>query len=438
MKQNSTHSQAERILLNPLEALMCKLYETFDGDSVGVVVIRVRGAIEEAPMRTALAALQQRHPRLRARLIACRGGKRCSQLVDRPEPIPLVLKVCDTDEIPWQEEVRRLLGEKLDPVAGLVSRALVLRSRSGGVSDLAFMAHHAVTDGTCFIRIVDDLLTYHELALRDGTVGQVVARPFFSVVQTARVPGLLPRLQLVRHIARQWAAKRRGQWTALPAADATSTHPFWERLVFSREETTRLIERCRDERTTVHAALLAAGLLSLRAILPQETLSLRCRTPINIRSALTGPHGRISDEDLGCFISGYEKIYTLEHPLPFWELARRGSGDLKRFMDAGGPALFYNLVRFARERAFRRMPRRETLAVNNLGPARLRDRYGSLEPEACSLLARNNRLGPSLALMAVGVGGRLSLTLGAVDVPIVFREEFRDNVCEQLRSVQRT
>ncbi len=80
------------IRLSPLENLLCLVYDRFEGEGMGAMVMKVRGRIEAEPLRIALSNLQRRHPKLRARVVESADGHRYFQVDDPPPPIPFEIE----------------------------------------------------------------------------------------------------------------------------------------------------------------------------------------------------------------------------------------------------------------------------------------------------------------------------------------------------------
>jgi len=421
--------------LSPFEDLLCRLHDAFEGDGMCAVVARVRGRVEESPLRAALRRLQLRHPKLRARLTLSKSGRRQFETAADPRPIPLDIKDFGEGPIPWQTEAWRALCLKMDLAAGPLARMLVLRSAPLGLCDLVFVAPHAVVDGASVYRVVDDLLGFYGEAERGGPSGPVVSLPLVSAPRANLRGNWLQRLALLARMAGQFGAHGRGNWITLPTAPQAAPGSFMDRHVIPAAETSALVRRCYEEGTTLLGAHFAAAVCGLAEVVEEErTLRIQYRIPVDIRSALAGPTGPVTDQDLGCFIGGYLRMAVIERPPLFWELARRVRKDLKTYAAAGGPEMIYNLLKFVRVSSFRKRLKRDTLVVNCIGFAKVRDRYGSLGLEECTALAKNEFLGPSLSVEGVAINGRLCVNVGAGGVPVEFWKRFSDAVARQIRA----
>ncbi len=421
------------IPLSPTENLFCSIYDAFDGAAVGVTVMGVRGRIEAETLRAALRNLQIRHPKLRARIIKSADGRRCYELPSEPSPIPVDFKDYETDTLPWQEELDRLMRTTLDPTVEPLCRVLVLRSRTRLWCYLIILVHHGIADGLSSCSLIADLLKYYEDVEKHGRSSPVSSLPIVVAGQARSTGNWVARFTLLPRVIRERRAIRKEMWTSLPHDDQESPHPLCVYQVFSKQQTLTLVRRCRKEKTTVYGALVAAALCGLVALLPQQYGRFKCRVPIDIREKLEGPKGRVTEEDLGCFISMYENIYAVDEHTGFWDLARHVDRDVKTFIAAGGATLYYNLARFYKFHTSKKTHKRGTLHVGNYGVVGFRDRYGSLNLEECSILFNSAPGGPSLSLVAVTIQQRMNLTLVIAELSEDFREGLVKEILGQLQ-----
>ena len=422
------------IRLSPLENLLCLVYDRFEGEGMGAMVMKVRGRIEAEPLRIALSNLQRRHPKLRARVVESADGHRYFQVDDPPPPIPIEIQDCEGEPLPWKEETHRRFAQQIDVAAGPLARMLVLRSRSGESCYAVLLAHHAIFDGLSLLHTIDDLFRYYEAAEQKESPAPVASLPFVSCPRARPTGSMLGRLGVLARSVRLRRAKSRRRWTRLPGPEGTPSRPQWDVRVFSVEETVALARRCRQEKTSLEGALFAAAVSALRVLLPPSEWRFQFLFPIDIRPQLEGPTGPVTAADMGCFVSAFEKIYAVHPRTPFWSLARELHRDVRAFIAAGGPSLVYNLVRFAKAPVHSEGQLRGTLHSSVIGVAPLEKSYGSLSLEECAQIYKNDRGGTSINIVAIILQLRLNLTVHAADLPEEFWRRFREGMVEQLRA----
>ncbi|MGH8002015.1 MAG: phthiocerol/phthiodiolone dimycocerosyl transferase family protein, partial [Brasilonema sp.] len=114
--------------------------------------------------------------------------------------------------------------------------------------------------------------------------------------------------------------------TNLEAILSQSSRPRLLSWSLSKEETSTLINRCRQEQTSVHAAICAAFLLGIDSESDtkaqqnhfQQPSTLRCLSPVNIRRLLSPS----IEEDFGYYFCLTVTSHTLTPNLTLWDLAR--------------------------------------------------------------------------------------------------------------------
>ncbi len=421
---------SDAIPLGAMDNLFCAWHDAFDGAGMGAAVMGVRGHIEHEILEAALGNLQLRHPKLRARIIKSADGRRFFDFPTTPSPIPVEFKDYETDSLSWQEELNRLMNPKLDPTVEPLCRGLVLRSRTRPWCYLIILLHHGIADGLSLFRVVNDLLKYYEDAEQHRDKKTVSSLPIVVVHRARQSSHWLRQLALLAHLFRKRRDIRKEMWTSLPHDDSVPPHHLWAHHVFSEQETLALARRCRKEKTTVSGALFAAASCGLIALLPQRNARFKCRFPIDVRGKLEGSNGPVTEDDLGCFVSPYENVYTLDKTSSFWDVARQADSDTKTFVAAGGPSLLYNLARLYKPPLSSKKHKRGTLHIGNYGVIWIRDSYGTLNVEECATLYKS---GPSLSLIAIMIQQRMNLTFNIFDVPKDFANQLRDVIFEQLR-----
>ena len=418
--------------LDPWDELFHSIYKRYEGTGTGAAVVHLRGDIKPEPLRAALATLQMRHPKLRARIVGAADGRHAFEIPADHPPIPFDVKDIDSGDLPWEEESSRMLAARLDPAIDPLARVVVLRAPGRNRCVLVLMAHHAIGDGRSLVRLTDDLLRYYAEA-EQGVAPHVSPVPVITAPQASPAGTMWTRLVQSAVLFRRRRQNRRADWVRLPHAASASPHLLWAHFVFTEQDTAALARHCRREKTTLYGALFAAAARGLLAALRQPRALFKCRFPIDIRRMLTSAAGPVTDHHLGNFISGYEAFYDVDDRSAFWTLAHRARRDMDRFTSAGGPSIVYNFIRFIRLPYVPPTQRRGTILVNSYGVVDLRDRYGSVDVEELSVVFNNLAAGPSLLIQGFVVRKRLNVSLSMVDVPEDFWTQVRAAVEDELR-----
>ena len=386
-----------------------------------VVLLRLDGCIEAEFLVEALERLQRRHPKLRAVIAPGSGGRSRYQFDQLAAPIPFEITDCDEGESPWREETRRLL-ELDSPPAGPLAAVSVLRSRSRGWCELILSVYHGIADGRSGLTLVDDLLTEYANAEAHLEATPRPALPAISAARARPSGGWRGRFRLIRRFVRIQREERRSRQTSLPEGRDIPPLSQWMHWVLSREDTHRLVRRCRTEQVSSSGALAAAAYCGLMDCLPVSEAFFKWHCPFDVRESLQGPYGPVTAQDLGSFASMMRGFYKVPQQPAFWDLARRVHQDIQMFVKQGGPAFAYNLGRVAVSRLFPQVEpvllpwgsKRPTVLFTNYGVLNIRNAYGGLRPRECTLIFKgDNSARPWLIMEALVMGQQLNIGFAA-------------------------
>ncbi|MEV4927874.1 condensation domain-containing protein [Streptomyces roseoverticillatus] len=361
----------------------------------------VEGATTPGRLRDAVAAVRARHPLLGSRVE--RGGPWRAWFTTRGVP-----------ETPLRVEypvagrtVARVLEEELQrpfsTADGPLARFVIV---DGGDSfDLIAAFHHLVADGHSAAVVFRDILRY--LAAPGAVAPAVAAPPADGLLPGPRVrPADLVKLSRSLRLPRQAGAP------ALPSGPATDlTCRTW---TLDEAETTALLDRCRAERTTVHAALctafararrasgparvaVAADLRRILAPVPEESVGLYAASFLlsvppgrphddlwdGARELRERLHRRLRPEELRPLVAGFRLM-----PLPDGLITRL----LRRSENKGA---------------------RFDVSLSNFLTS-IPDAYGDLRLTALHGAAHTSLSGAPLVIL-IGFGGRLFFTVTSTD-----------------------
>jgi hypothetical protein len=198
-----------------------------------------QGPVIVCPWRTALLAMQRKHPLLSARIHEDAESGLCFHNVSN-EPIPL--RVVESTQSSWQIEVARELATSFDSSTAPLIRAVLLPDRDRAT--LILVSHHSLADGMAASFFIEDILR----ALNGEHLTPLeVAQPMERLLET-EIHELLPKPTPAPQVPVIPKAFRPLD-AALPCINGISLTPALTAL---------LVKRSRSEGTTVHGALGAA------------------------------------------------------------------------------------------------------------------------------------------------------------------------------------
>jgi hypothetical protein len=262
----------------------------------------IEGHTTIAAWRTALDALQERHPFFSVGIDRGDGGSPYFR-PDVNARIPLRV-VANPEHANWQMEVAKELAAPFDEQQAPLVRAVL----SHGTNESIFIltAHHSIADGLS--------LAY---AIRD-------ALRVLSGKALEPLPPTLPQ-ELLVELSLQQASGTQRPVESVPAERGMPVAfrplygvlPSIDALRLTPELTSRLLELSRKEETTVHGALCAALALAGREVSSDwRNAPVRILSPFNLRKQIG------IGEDCGLFV--WAGVIPIEPHIRagFWDIAR--------------------------------------------------------------------------------------------------------------------
>jgi len=243
----------------------------------------------------------------------------------------------DADGYNAEQELNRPLPREIGPHA----RCVLLR-HPGGCATLLFTFLHALGDGHSGFFLVRDLFRFLTgtggPSTGQGTADLPASLQAYLPPETRGVQGSARLLRMMAREAggylRAGGPPRRLQLACRP--------PYFLRLTlllpvrFDAEFTDRLVRAARRERTSVHGALCAAGLLAVSRVMTDGTPRvLACTSAVDMRSRTRPPIG----DEMGLFVSVLWTVQRVGRDRPFWDLAREVRERFAAKIEAGDPAL---------------------------------------------------------------------------------------------------
>ena len=268
--------------------------------------------------RKAIDLAQQRHPNLSAGVALDELSRPVLQHV---ENMTIPLRVVHVgQDYRWEREVEKELSTRFNTQEGPLLRIVLVQKTQSTVLILA--ANHTVADGTSLKFLVRDIL----LAVTGKELEPMA--PQISNDETLGMPEDLP-------------AQTVGQQPELTMKTG-HVNPLVSSHRFSESLTRNILERARQENTTVHGAICAAVLLVSRKMRPEwDEAKMELVSPICTRGALD------LDDNFGLNITTQSVFFDQQH-LSFWDLARLAKTELEGTNSAeyvtGYLSFFRNIV----------------------------------------------------------------------------------------------
>jgi NRPS condensation-like uncharacterized protein len=340
---------------------------------------RIKGQIHIEQLSQALAQVRHAHPLLRSKIEVDSNG--IPHFIEATAPIPLRVVARQNDQ-QWEREVETELSQSFDYTVAPLARVVLLHSED--TCDLIFTCYHAIADGLSIAYVIRDILQ----ALNSD------------------LPSISDSLSLEQALQIE-SIETAPTKNCYSTAVSTRSRPIIRTALLSRELTQRLLDRARQEKTTVHGAISAAFLKAM------NHESLKCLSPINLRSYLP----ESVQEAMGVYITYGSSQHSSDSEL--WEIARSLKSQLAEFTNPNrwqaeiGMRQTVLATSPEAEMVFHAMRQQHgyNLLVSNLGRLNIGQQYGSVQLETIYGPAVMAGLPEERIVGVATIGGQLSLTV---------------------------
>ncbi|MFE3258542.1 hypothetical protein ACFXPS_02235 [Nocardia sp. NPDC059091] len=380
------------------------------GGLITMQVLHVRGHLDPALVKRALAWLQTQHPILRAHI---RYGK----LVWRHMPFfayrqpwfdtegttEIPLKVLDdTDPDAWRtvfaSDIRTPIPKGNHP---RVRITLVRQSPDADLNHIVICADHAVLDAqsaNMFARQLLEFLADPAAAQLEYPLHTTLSPPIEAGLPNKSGSGKKTTYTPAIRLPKQAVPDRKKETRVL----ARHLEPV---------VTATLMDAIKANRTTPHGAVTAAFLLAMRERYQLDAMTVLTTVDLRRLSRLGQAH-----ETFGCYVD----ILRTEHPITddFWATARDASfkliAALAKDHESASIMKFpgWEVYRYEAGPGLRNNRRLDGLAVTTTGESGLQASYGAYTLEDVTRAVSLDMFGPSLFVIANERLGGLDLSVG--------------------------
>ena len=366
-----------------------------------VTISRIKSSIyllKEEILRQAIQLAQQRHPRLRSQIIDSLSSLHFKTNENLEIPLRTIWKR------PWQEVVQEELNIKIDVKNSLLRVVLVHDFDEPDIAYLITTIHHAISDARSCVQLHAEILGYCAEIVDGKSRNSVVS---------------LPSLPPAEELLPAWAKGLKGNLKKAHLLMRLGLQEVWQRpetlgfeedvpvakrrcgLIHLRIDEPllqKLVNRCREENTTVHGALCAALMFSVarKVTAGQERkVHLSCQSYLDLRKQL---NYLIKDDQMAVLASAIRTTHTMSSHTSFWELAREVKCKLNDIKQSDVFGMFLMTKSFMKLFLARPEQVLSSVSVSNIGRVSIPETYGPFELEEISFLGSNSLFGGILAV----------------------------------------
>ncbi|MDM9385354.1 condensation domain-containing protein [Chlorogloeopsis sp. ULAP01] len=353
-----------------------------------VTTCRIKGIFSEEILRQALEVLQTRHPRLNCRIVG-----RLNSLRFETATVEIPLRVVEKrEQQQWQEVALEELNQKIDSHESLLRVVLVRVQNQNNLNYLITTIHHAIADGLSCIQLHSELLSYCQkiTSFEPIEVAPLPAMPPIGNLLPASMQGWKGTVNIFLAVCRHFLKKI---WYRPQTLKLEKFLPIEARRTglvhrtLNTEQTRQLLNACRQNQTTVYAALCAAMLFATARKITsgnKTNIGVSCWSTINIRNRLKP---EVSNEHLSVLVSGDISFHILKINTSFWDLARNRKEQMEATIASERifclPLITKFLINFLLAFPYQAV---STVGITNVGIVNIPANYGLLELEEISFV----------------------------------------------------
>ncbi|MGK7957023.1 MAG: condensation domain-containing protein [Crocosphaera sp.] len=391
---------------------------------IDVNIIRLEGDINPHILQQALLLLQNRYPLLRVGIIEREDGAYFSSENIQRIPLQVITKIGKNQ---WLEIAESELHKKFDKGFDPLCRITLLKSSvRNEVSEIIATFHHAISDGVSCLTFLENLLIYYQKIVDQKEINNRMSLAFPEPIEEIIDKNLVNSNKTKEPKNENPSVPLNSQLLIETEAPLHERRTCIVTRIINAKTLVNLKQQCQTQTTTINGALWAAMLLGSKTISNFEyPLHLSCSSYLNLRKY---SRPEIDINNLGCFFSSVENIYTLTKDIDFWKLAR----DCEQKIKMGEHQTINNLINEQRLANFTKLTlenildqnytgRTKTINISNRGQFNLAENYGQLKIKEIYFTVGQHILGPCLWLGTVTFHEQLCLTFAHV-TPLISSE----------------
>lgn len=328
-----------------------------------VLLLKSKVSLQQTMVRQTLERLPRKHTilRMRVREVAVHGRTKAVKcFIEMDEPYAIDFYIKSKQARNWESSFEKELSTPFQISDGPLWRARLFKEEYHAkercfLNTLLFSVHQLIADDTALLNLCGDFLDF--LNMESGKVD--------NDIKTTSVPLYPPISDLLKHhitltqldkvllslkpifarLLYKIVGKPRNQFTAvIPPTSLCDPTILRKTCILPRNlpkcSISELVEKCKENKCTVHGMLTAAASVAIATMLQNGDLRIPMSIPlsfsVNVRQECQPP---ISSKDLGCFTLDC----GLKIPVPvlqdihehFWKFAQKCTQQVRQAVASG-------------------------------------------------------------------------------------------------------
>ncbi|MBB6498066.1 phthiocerol/phthiodiolone dimycocerosyl transferase family protein [Pedobacter cryoconitis] len=286
-----------------------------------VFTAKISGTIDPDILRAALLKIQKKHPLLRMSIDDQQKGGPYFLLNENIREIPVRMVGRESDE-DWLTEARSELDQLFDGKDEPLARIVWLKS--AGVSELLWVLPHCICDGSTLVALMQEMLL-----LLDEPDTELVPYATFNSVKEL-LPSSFSASSAKIFKARMFSLLGNVFFYFKPSRRKVAAgNNYFLHWRLNQEETAKLIELSKAEKTTVHATLCIAFMNAFQQVMGARAHG-KVICPVDIRRFIP----EIKNDTMFAFAPIVELDTDMKADIDFWTRARTLKTELTTKVEA--------------------------------------------------------------------------------------------------------
>ena len=288
------------------------------GGGLIVNIVYIEGSLTPDTIKKALTLVQKRHPILQVYIVEHEDGFYFESEGITEIPVQVIYKEDDSETIKIAEQELHI---KFTHEKSPLCRVTILYSESKSNSrEIIITFHHGIIDGVSCMKFIDNLLFYCQKIIDGENIPEVEYLEFLPPAEEMLNFDLLNENKLENYQLQKEEKEAQPQLIIEQTASVNQRFTRMLPRMLSKENTKILIEKCKQENTSVHSAICVAMLFaSAQLFSTDDNINFSYAFPVSLRKYC---QPKIPNATLGCFISILAFNQLINQDTIFWNLAR--------------------------------------------------------------------------------------------------------------------
>ena len=325
-------------------------------------------------LKQALKLVIKRHPLLNCRIVAADNDFYFQRKTTNKTTFQIIENVKNKHALFCAE-----FNNPLPETQSLFRITLILDSSVKQISKktkstLIIVVHHAIADGACGIELQRKVLQTYADIMHKKTIKTEELPVMSSLDELIKSSiGLGDLNKFVKQYQKQYKNIANAQRLEPASLNITPQINFIQKSL-SQKQTKALIDKCKLNKTSVHGAICAASLLTIREQLDKtaKPIMLCCHMPVDMRRRLNPPVG---EEHMFCAAGGTIGCYKISQNTSIWNLSKKIINDIRNSILSN--RVFKEYLTFDETTAT--LFPKITAGISSLGNINMPDKYANLK-----------------------------------------------------------